>query len=42
MNLHARVVSPPEKSLRYPLDRKLGGVQSQSGQGRENKDGGSC
>jgi len=29
--LHAPVALPQGKSLRYPLDRRLGGIQSCSG-----------
>jgi hypothetical protein len=32
-----RPLYPQGKSLRYPLDRKLGGLQSQSGHGTEEK-----
>jgi len=32
-----RPLYPQEKSPRYPLDRKLGGLQSRSGRGGEEK-----
>jgi hypothetical protein len=35
--LHAMAALPPAKELWYPLDRKLGGPQSQSGRGGEEK-----
>jgi hypothetical protein len=35
--LHAHVALRKRKSLWYPLDRRLGGLQSLSGQGGEEK-----
>jgi hypothetical protein len=35
--LHAPAALPPGKSPWYPLDRRLGGPQSQSGRGGEEK-----
>jgi hypothetical protein len=35
--LHAPAALPPEKSPWYPLDRSLGGSQSRSGRGGEEK-----
>jgi hypothetical protein len=35
--LHAPAALPPEKESRYPLDRRLGGPQSRSGRGGEEK-----
>jgi hypothetical protein len=35
--LHAPAALPPGKSPSYPFDRKLGGPQSRSGQGSEEK-----
>jgi hypothetical protein len=35
--LHAHVALPPGKSPLYPLDRRLGGPQSRSGRGGEEK-----
>jgi hypothetical protein len=35
--LHAPVALPPGKKPRYPLDRRLGGPQSRSGRGGEEK-----
>jgi hypothetical protein len=35
--LHAPAALPPGKSLWYPLDRRLGGPQSRSGRGGEEK-----
>jgi hypothetical protein len=35
--LHAPAALPPGKDTRYPLDRRLGGPQSQSGRGGEEK-----
>jgi hypothetical protein len=35
--LHAPAALPPEKSHRYPLDWRLGGPQSRSGHGVEEK-----
>jgi hypothetical protein len=34
---HAPAALPPEKSPWYPLDRRLGGPQSRSGRGGEEK-----
>jgi hypothetical protein len=35
--LHAPAASTPGKSLWYPLERRLGGPQSRSGRGGEEK-----
>jgi hypothetical protein len=35
--LHAPVALTPGKSLRYPLDRRLGGPQTRSGQSGEDE-----
>jgi hypothetical protein len=35
--LHAQATLPQGKSPRYPLDRRLGGPQSRSGRGGEEK-----
>jgi hypothetical protein len=35
--IHAPATLPPEKSRQYPLHRKLGSLQSQSGQGGEKQ-----
>jgi hypothetical protein len=35
--LHALAALPQGKSLWYPLDRRLGGTQSRSGRGGEEK-----
>jgi hypothetical protein len=35
--LHAPISLPWEKSLQYPLERRLDGPQSQSGNGEEKK-----
>jgi hypothetical protein len=35
--LHAQATLPPEKILRYPLDKRLGGSQSRYGRGDEEK-----
>jgi hypothetical protein len=35
--LHAPAALPQGKSLWYPLDRRLGGTQSRSGRGSEEK-----
>jgi hypothetical protein len=35
--LHAPATLPPGKKLWYPLDRRLGGPQSRSGRGGEEK-----
>jgi hypothetical protein len=35
--LHAAAALPQGKSPRYPLDRRLGGPQSRSGRGGEEK-----
>jgi hypothetical protein len=35
--IHAPAALPPGKQLRYPLDRRLGGPQSQSGPYGEEK-----
>jgi len=35
--LHAPAALPPRKEPQYPLDRRLGGRQSQSGRGGEEK-----
>jgi hypothetical protein len=35
--LHAPAALPQGKSLRYPLDRRLGGLQSRSKRGGEEK-----
>jgi hypothetical protein len=35
--LHTPTILPPGKSLWYPLDRRLGGPQSRSGRGGEEK-----
>jgi hypothetical protein len=35
--LHAPAALPPGKEPRYPLDRRLGGVQSHSGKYGEEK-----
>jgi len=35
--LHALATLPPGKKNRYPLDRRLGGPQSLSGRGGEEK-----
>jgi hypothetical protein len=34
---HAPAALPPGKEPRYPLDRRLGGPQSRSGRGGEEK-----
>jgi hypothetical protein len=34
---HALAASPPGKIPKYPLDRRLGGLQSQSGHGVKEK-----
>jgi hypothetical protein len=34
---HAPAALPPWKEPRYPLDRRLGGLQSRSGRGGEGK-----
>jgi hypothetical protein len=36
-HLHAPANLPPGKSPRYPLDRRLGGLQSRSGRGDEER-----
>jgi hypothetical protein len=36
--LHAPAALPQEKSPWYPLDSRLGGLQSRSGRGGEEKD----
>jgi hypothetical protein len=36
--LHGPATLPSGKKLRYPLDRRLGGPQSRSGRGGEEKD----
>jgi hypothetical protein len=35
--LHGPAALPPEKSPLYPLDRRIGGAQSRSGRGGEEK-----
>jgi hypothetical protein len=35
--LHAPAAFPPRKEPWYPLDRRLGGTQSRSGRGGEEK-----
>jgi hypothetical protein len=35
--LHAPAALPPGKEPQYPLDRRLGGLQSRSGHGDEEK-----
>jgi hypothetical protein len=35
--LHASAALPPGKEPRYPLDKRLGGLQTHSGHGGEEK-----